>query len=84
VSCDEIALGGVSYRQISQPVSYIILFSLRPGPPHWFGYLGFANPKLKSLAPHELPPPGVPSPLNTAITRQPDGAWRIFQLYYEP
>ncbi len=83
-SCDRATLDGVSYRQLSQPLSYVILFSLRPGSPHWFGYLGFASPELKTLAPHEPPPPGVPTPLNTAIRRQPDGTWRIFQLYYAP
>lgn len=82
-SCDRTALGGVSYRQLSQPVSYIILSSSRPGSPHWAGYLGFASPKLKTVAAHEPPPPGVPGPLNSAISRQPDGTWRIFQLYYE-
>jgi hypothetical protein len=31
VSCEEIALGGVSYRQLSQPLSYIILSPFDPG-----------------------------------------------------
>ena len=63
-ACGEGALraGLVPYRQISQPVSGIILFSSRPGPPQWSGYLGFANPVYKALAPHQPPPPGTPAP----------------------
>jgi hypothetical protein len=85
VSCGEhVAVGGVSYRQISQPVSGIILFSSRPGPPHWFGYLGFANPVYKTLAPHQPPPPGTPISVNAEITMRPDGSWAIVQIPYEP
>jgi hypothetical protein len=86
VSCGEGALqtGLVSYRQLSQPVAGIILFSSRPGPPHWFGYLGFANPVYKTLAPHQSPPPGTPVPVDAAITKRPDGSWAIVQIPYEP
>lgn len=85
-SCGEGALqaGLFSYRQISQPVAGIILFSSRPGPPHWFGYLGFANPVYKTLAPHQSPPPGTPVPVNAAITKRPDGSWAIVQIPYDP
>lgn len=85
-TCGEAALrtAGVSQPQLSQPLSYIILFSSRPGPPHWSAYLGFASPKLKSLAPHQPPPPGVPPAVNTAIAKQPNASWAIFQLRYEP
>lgn len=86
VSCDEGAAQAslVSYRQLSQPVSYVILFSSEPGPPHWFGYLGFANPVFKTLAPHQPLPPGIPAPVNAAVTKRPDGTWGIVQIPYEP
>jgi hypothetical protein len=85
VSCGErVAVGGISDRQISQPVSGIVLFSSRPGPPHWSGYLGFANPVYKTLAPHRSPPPGTPVPVNALITKRPDGGWAIVQIPYEP
>lgn len=86
VSCSQEALhaGSPIYRQISQPVSGIILFSSRPGPPHWFGYLGFANPLYKTLAPHQPAPSGTPAPVTAAITKRPDGSWAIVQIPYEP
>lgn len=85
-SCGEMALGtnGITQIQLAQPVSYVILFSSRPGPPHWAAYLGFASPKLKSVARYHLRPPGVPAPVNTALVKRPNGGWAIFQLRYEP
>jgi hypothetical protein len=86
VSCGEGALraGLFSYLQISQPASGIILFSSRPGPPHWFGYLSFANPVYKTLAPHQPRPAGIPVPVNAEITKRPDGSWAIVQIPYAP
>lgn len=85
VTCGQGAVraGGVSYKQLSQPLSYVILFSSQPGPPHWFAYLESASPKLKTLRPHQPLPSGVPAPVNTAIVKQ-GGNWMIYQFGYQP
>jgi len=65
-------------ERISQPLTGILLNSFSPGPPHWFGYLQFTNPKQRG----DSRDPRY-APLVVQIIRRPKGNWAINQIGYE-